>query len=133
MNTRVRVAVGIMVGAVSVGSVLAAQGGSLPRRLPSGTQVNPGTVTFGNGNYIVIGCISRSQGNTYVITESRPRPLTPLPTPQFRLEGDTEILRVHVGHTVEIGGPVSRSSRDARTLTVKSLTYLSTTCQKLLK
>ena len=105
--------------------------------IPKGTQLNPGRVTAGAGSFIVIGCVSREGQSTppiFVITDSRPkRPA------RYRLEGDADLLRLHVGHTVEIGGPITPASQDARdnatasapTLTVQSLTYISRTCVKL--
>jgi hypothetical protein len=99
--------------------------------LPSGTQLNPGTVAGGAGNFIVIGCISREgQGasETFVMTDPRPTPPV-----QYRLAGDPDLLRFHVGHTVEIAGPIAAAAGGATapTLKVQSLTYVSTTCVKL--
>jgi len=55
-----------------------------------------------------------------------------------RLDGDADLLRMHIGHTVEIGGPITPASStgaganaSARTLKVQSLIYISTTCVKL--
>ena len=99
--------------------------------LPSGTQLNPGSVSPGGSNFIVIGCISREgrdAAETFVITDSRATPPA-----QYRLQGDTDLLRIHVGHTVEIGGPITPSATGAiaSTLGVKALTYVSTTCKPL--
>ena len=105
--------------------------------IPQGTQLNPGRVTAGSaGTFIVIGCVSREGQSTppiFVITDSRPkRPA------RYRLEGDADLLQLHVGHTVEIGGPITpaaaaRDGASARvpTLTVQSLTYISRACVKL--
>ena len=104
--------------------------------IPKETQLNPGRVTAGRGSFIVIGCVSREGRNTpatFVITDSRATP-----TARYRLEGDADLLRIHVGHTVEIGGPIAPVSGargggnvSAPTLKVQSLTYISTTCLKL--
>jgi hypothetical protein len=103
--------------------------------IPKGTQLNPGRVTAGAGSFIVIGCVSREEQSTppvFVITDSRPKPPA-----RYRLEGDVDLLQLHVGHTVEIGGPIAPAAdaRDASarvpTLTVQSLTYISRTCVKL--
>ena len=93
-------------------------------------------------NYVAIGCISRepqastagqSGPNTFTITDKRATP--PL---KYRLDGDAEQLRSHVGHTVETAGPVTPPSSTAGstnasalpTLKVQSLTYISMTCSK---
>ena len=96
--------------------------------LPKGTQLNPGRVSVGNGNVIVIGCVSRQgQGGSaaFIITDPRPKPPA-----QYRLDGDADLLAMHVGHTLEIGGPITSASAGAAapTLKVLSLTYISTTC-----
>jgi hypothetical protein len=104
--------------------------------IPKGTQLNPGRVTAGAGSFIVIGCVSREEQSTtpvFVITDSRAKPPA-----RYRLEGDVDLLRLHVGHTVEIAGPITpaadaREGASARlpTLTVQSLTYISRACVKL--
>ncbi|HJZ76762.1 MAG TPA: hypothetical protein VKE51_33735 [Vicinamibacterales bacterium] len=104
--------------------------------IPKSTELNPGRVAPGNGNFIVIGCVSREgQGTppTFVITDSRSKPPA-----RYRLEGDADLLRLHVGHTVEIGGPITPAS-GARgganaampSFTVESLIYIATTCVNL--
>ena len=97
--------------------------------IPSATQVNPGTIKTGDGNYIVIGCVGfDGQGSSqFTIVESRGTPPA-----QYRLQGDADLLRFHVGHTVEIGGPMTPAAAGARmpTLGVKALTYVSRTCTK---
>jgi hypothetical protein len=128
MERRLRAAIGAIVWATITG-LAAAQPG-----IPKGTQLNPGRVTAGAGNFIVIGCVGREGQSTpaFVITDSRSKPPAP-----YRLEGDPDLLRLHIGHTLEIGGPptpVSSSGRSvnasAPTLKVQSLTYISTTCLK---
>jgi len=123
METRLRAAISAIVWLAMIG-IPGAQTG-----IPKGTQLNPGRVSAGNGNVIVIGCVSR-QGEgasaAFIITDPRPKPPAP-----FRLDGDADLLRMHVGHTVEIGGPVTPASgagAAAPTLKVQSLTYISTTC-----
>ena len=104
--------------------------------IPQATQLDPGTVKSGDGKYIVIGCISREGQNvppTFVITDSRSKPPA-----VYRLDGDADLLRMHVGHTVEIGGAIAPASTArtgdepaVATVKVEALTYLSTTCVKL--
>ncbi|HMF92947.1 MAG TPA: hypothetical protein VKE96_01570 [Vicinamibacterales bacterium] len=104
--------------------------------IPKSTEMNPGRVTPGDGNFVVIGCVSRDgEGTppTFVITDTRSKPPA-----RYRLEGDADLLRLHVGHTVEVGGPIMPAS-GARggtaaaipSFKVESLTYLSTTCVNL--
>jgi hypothetical protein len=108
-------------------------GAQTPTGIPKETQLNPGRVSAGSGSLIVIGCVSR-QGDgasaAFIITDPRPKPPA-----QFRLQGDADLLRMHVGHTVEIGGPIAAAAGGAAgataatpTLRVQSLTYISTTC-----
>jgi hypothetical protein len=130
MERRIRAAIGAIAWATLIG-LPAAQSG-----IPKGTQLNPGRVTAGGGNFIVIGCVAREgQGTspTFEIIDSRSKPPA-----HYRLDGDADLLRMHVGHTVEIGGPITPAP-DARgganasvpTLTVQSLTYISRACVKL--
>ena len=122
MERRLRAAISAIVWLTMIG-ILGAQTGIL-----KGTQLNPGRVSVGNGNVIVIGCVSRQgQGASaaFIITDPRPKPPA-----QYRLDGDADLLGMHVGHTLEIGGPITSASAGAAapTLKVLSLTYISTTC-----
>ena len=104
--------------------------------IPKSTELNPGRVAPGNGSFVVIGCVSREgQGTppTFVITDSRSKPPA-----RYRLDGDMDLLRLHVGHTVEIGGgitPASGARGGANTamasFKVESLIYIATTCVNL--
>jgi hypothetical protein len=127
METRLRAAISAIVWLTMIG-IPGAQTG-----LPKGTQLNPGRMSAGNGNVIVIGCVSR-QGEgasaAFIITDPRPKPPA-----QYRLDGDADLLRMHVGHTLEISGPITSASGGvggtnaaASTLKVQSLTYISTSC-----
>jgi hypothetical protein len=130
MESRLRVALAAIVLAILSGSPAAQTG------IPKATELNPGRVTPGGGNFIVIGCVSRegqSTPLTFVISDSRSKPPA-----VYRLEGDADLLRIHLGHTVEIGGPIapvsaapSGGNAAMRTLKVDSLIYISTTCVKL--
>jgi hypothetical protein len=130
MERRVGAAIGAIIWSMMTGLASAQPG------IPKGTQLNPGRVTAGAGTFIVIGCVGREGQSTlpaFRITDSRSKPPTP-----YRLEGDPDLLRLHVGHTVEIGGPITPASgmlrganASAPTLKVQSLIYISTTCVKL--
>lgn len=88
-------------------------------------------------NYVVIGCVSAAPArgggqaaSRFTITDTRGTPAT------YRLDGEPAQLRTHVGHTVEVEGPIAATAsgpagRPAiRTLTVKALRYLSPSCSK---
>jgi hypothetical protein len=55
---------------------------------------------------------------------------------QYRLEGDPDLLRFHLGHLVEVAGSLTAAkgggaTASAGTLKVEALTYLATSCIKL--
>lgn len=82
-----------------------------------------------NGRYVAIGCISR-QGTTaaprYIITD--PRGGTPT---VYRLDGSAATLEPHVGHTVEVAGPiVSAAGATTQTLKVTSLVWIASSCKR---
>jgi hypothetical protein len=130
MDSRSRAAIGAIICAAAIG--LSAE--------QTGAPQNPDHAAR---NHVVIGCISRegpsttsrddaAAGTTFVITDTRGKP--PL---KYRLEGDADQLRMHVGHTLEIAGrivPAATARSDATageslpTLKVQSLTYISMTC-----
>jgi len=102
---------------------------------------NPGQDST-TASSVVIGCVGREESApgapgvqpTFIITDNRGSP--PL---KYRLNGEAEQLRLHVGHTVEIAGRVSSpggaretagAASSLPTLNVKTLTYVSTTCSK---
>ena len=97
------------------------------------TQLNPDRIAAPGRRAIVIGCVSRDgnrQAVRYQLTDTRAQPPV-----QYRLEGDADLLRFHVGHTVEIAGAFAAAAgggnTNAGTLKVEALTYLATTCKKL--
>ena len=134
MERGLRVAIGAIVCAATIGRAAAQTAPQPPGQAPAAR------------NHVVIGCVSRqgpgtpSAGGaaparaTFTITDTRGNPPA-----TFRLDGDAEQLRLHVGHTLEIAGPIAAGS-SARggvnaspalpTLKVQSLTYISTTCSK---
>src|SRR5215470_4691468 len=126
MKRCVGAALGAIVWTTAIGLTFAQTGPATA----AGTQLNPGRVTPGAGNFITIGCVSRErpESATFVIEDSRPTPPA-----RYRLEGDANLLRLHVGHMLEVGGPIVPTSGagGVSTLKVQSLIYLSTTCVKL--
>jgi cytochrome c-type biogenesis protein CcmE len=97
------------------------------------TQLNPDGVAASK-RAVVIGCVSRDgngQASRYLITDTRMK--TPV---QYRLDADPDLLRFHVGHMVEVAGPLAvargaAGTGNAGTIKVEALTYLSTMCTKL--
>jgi hypothetical protein len=127
MNTRVRAFVTIIASLAAL-ALPTAQAG-----VPKSTQLSPGTITVAsNGNYVVIGCLAQqAEGpSRFTITDSR---ATPPAT--FRVDGDPDLLRIHIGHTLEIAGPITApstsSSGNMPTVKLLTLTYISTKCEKL--
>lgn len=76
--------------------------------------------------FVAIGCLTR-QG-----TASQPRFVvvdTRQPSTTYRLSGDAALLAPHVGHAVEVVGPITAAGTQP-TLKVNSLTWLASTCKK---
>ena len=127
MAKRFAAGIAAMVSAAAIG-LTAGQTGNL-----KDTQLHPDRVAAPGRRAIVIGCVNRdgtSRAARYVLTDTRAQP--PL---QYRLEGDADLLRFHVGHTVEVAGALAAAAggggATAGTLKVESLTYLATICIKL--
>jgi hypothetical protein len=111
---------------------------------PPGPQPNP----INARHFVVIGCVSRepqtsaaangraATGSRLILTDTRSDPPS-----IYRLDGDDTTLNFHVGHTVEIAGPLSvgpGAGNDPdgvapvpKVLKVASLAYLATTCLKM--
>ena len=79
-----------------------------------------------NGRYVAIGCLTKQGTGSaarYVVTDPRGDKPT-----VYRLQGETELLQRHVGHTVEVTGALATST--TRTLTVRSLVWISSSCRR---
>ncbi|HUR35874.1 MAG TPA: hypothetical protein VM032_18850 [Vicinamibacterales bacterium] len=118
--TMIRVA-SLTTGAILLGSTLAPGQSAPPRSAATGAPVR----------FVAIGCIT-AQGTPaarrYVITDRRgDSPTT------YRLQGDTTQLQTHVGHTVEVAGPLTAPPAGSAqyVLRVSSLAWISNTCKKL--
>ena len=126
MKTRLGIAVGAIAWVALVGIAGAQNGHSEGHANPT-----PGKVTHRQREHhrdrLCQPGNRRGREPAFIVTDSRPKPPA-----QYRLDGDADILRLHVGHTVEIGGPLAPASGGAAvvmpTLKVQSLTYISTTC-----
>ena len=85
------------------------------------------------GRYTAIGCVSR-QGTAaaprYTVTDRRGDSPT-----VYRLEGDAALLTRHVGHTVEVAGPLgsAQAGTAQRVLKVHTLVWLASSCRSATK
>src|SRR6266849_6802445 len=108
------------------------------------TSQRPASSSGDTGRHVVIGCISRetqdltaanpgaATGARLIITDSRGFIINDTRggrVSAYRLDGDPRQLDIHVGHTLEIAGPIWPWSERPR-LKVESLIYISKTCQK---
>jgi hypothetical protein len=114
-------AVGALACAGTIGLSAAQRGGGQNAAQPSAPR-----------NFTAIGCLSRegSAGGrggaapTFIITDTRANPPA-----KYRLDGTADQLGWHVGHTLEVTGPLTPAAAGAMaTLKVQSLVYISTTC-----
>jgi hypothetical protein len=137
MDIGLQAAIGAIVCATTI--ELSAEQTATPQNLAAAGQASPAR------NHVVIGCVSREAQSTtpdrdaaggaaFIITDTRGKP--PL---MYRLDGDADQLRMHVGHTLEITGPIvptssarggANAGTPVPTLKVQSLTYISMTCPK---
>jgi len=115
------------IAALCVSAALAASGavvhGQGAAAQPTGASTAP--------RYVAIGCVSR-QGTAasprYVITDTRGGSPT-----TYRLDGDAAELARHVGHTVEVSGPIVQPRPGATgpsVLKVGSLVWIASSCTK---
>ncbi|HKT80687.1 MAG TPA: hypothetical protein VJP86_10745 [Vicinamibacterales bacterium] len=130
-------AVFVLCGGIALSDVLNAQttrGGGAPGSAPQSAAAPAST----GRRYVALGCISRDTAGSgtasaFIITDSRGDKPT-----VYRLDGDEKELAFHVGHTVEVKGPL-RAGAPTDTgpnakgliLRIESLTYISRTCESL--
>ncbi len=109
--------------------LVAGTGSGAQSSIPNETQLNPGREAVRPGEVIGLGCISvdgRGADELFVLTDAQRVPRT-----RVALKGDPNLLRFHVGHTVEVVGRVMAgpaSSAGFETFSVVALVYISTTC-----
>jgi hypothetical protein len=81
--------------------------------------------------FVAIGCVSlqkpaaAGQPAVFAVTDTRGDKPT-----VYRLEADPKDLDWHVGHYVEVAGPLTAGAGGTYTLKVNSLIYLAMTCPK---
>jgi hypothetical protein len=131
--TRLPIVVGSIACVASIG-VWAQTGAQAPQK--------PAAAASSAPRYVAIGCIAREapaaergRGSAtaprFVLTDRRSDPPT-----VYQLDGDRSQLDLHIGHTVEIAGPLTVAKAatgrggaiEILTLKVQSLTWISTTC-----
>jgi hypothetical protein len=84
-----------------------------------------------SGHYVAIGCMARVMGTSgptsrFQISDTRGDHPT-----VYRIDGDRTLLEPHVGHTVEVAGPVAVAPGTTRlTLKATSLVYIAASCKR---
>jgi hypothetical protein len=107
----------------------AALSGVAASMLAAQTPTPARTGAAGAASFVAIGCVSRetaagTRAPLFVITDTRGEKPT-----MYRLDGDAATLAFHVGHTVEVAGPITSSARTgAKVMKVVRLIYLSKSC-----
>ena len=106
--------------------------------IPNGTSIYPTSTDRGN-TFLSIGCVQKSANGEFRITDWRGAqqasvanapPIAARPPLVLRLQGDQDMLNFHVGHEVEITGPIieaATASLPAK-IKVQSILYLSRAC-----
>jgi hypothetical protein len=106
--------------------------------IPNGTSLYPASTNRGS-SFLSIGCVRKSGDGEFRITDWRGAeqasvanapPIAATPPLVLRLQGDQDMLNFHVGHEVEITGPIieaATASLPAK-IKVQSILYLSRAC-----
>jgi hypothetical protein len=108
--------------------------------IPDGTSIYPKSANIGD-NFVSIGCVTKNPEGEIIITDWRGAeqpsvagapPFAATAPLVLRLQGDKEMLNFHVGHEVQITGPIVEKASASRPLLIKveSILYLSRTCWK---
>ena len=108
--------------------------------IPEGTSIYPKSANIGD-SFVSIGCVAKNPEGEIVMTDWRGSEQPPVAgAPPFaataplllRLQGDKDMLNFHVGHEVQIIGPILEKASASRPLLIKveSILYLSRTCWK---
>jgi len=108
--------------------------------IPDGTSIFPKSANIGD-NFLSIGCVTKNSEGVIVMTDWRGSeqpsiagapPFAATAPLMLRLQGDKDMLNFHVGHEVQITGPIMEKASASRLLLIKveSILYLSRTCWK---
>ena len=106
--------------------------------IPNGTSLHA-TSTNRGSNFLSIGCVRKSGDGEFRITDWRGAqqasvanapPIAATPPLVLRLQGDQDMLNFHVGHEVEITGPIIEAATASLPAKIKaeSILYLSRAC-----
>jgi hypothetical protein len=133
-----RLACAIGIAASPVIGVAAQTRGQAPpagQTPPAGQPARGSASTANARRFVLLGCVSRDGApadQRFLITDPRgDKPIV------YKLEGDKNELSFHVGHTIEVSGPLTPPAASATgpnatalTMKVESITYVSSTCAK---
>jgi hypothetical protein len=106
--------------------------------IPNGTSIYPTSSERGN-KFVSFGCIKKVSDGEFRITDWRGAaqasvanapPIAAREPLVLRLQGDQEMLNFHVGHEVQISGPIleAASASLPAKIKVESILYLSRVC-----
>jgi hypothetical protein len=107
--------------------------------IPDGTSIYPKSPEVLKGNFVSIGCVTKTGSGEFRIVDWRGAAETSVagaptsaarPPLVYRLQGDQEMLNFQVGHEVQISGPIVEFEDASRPAEIKvvELLYLSRTC-----
>ncbi len=108
--------------------------------IPNGTSIYPTSTDRGN-HFLSIGCVNKSADGEFRITDWRGAeqpsvanapPIAATVPLVLRLQGEQDMLNFHVGHEVEISGPILEAATASLPpkMKVESILYLSRACWK---
>ena len=106
--------------------------------IPNGTSIYPASTNRGS-KFLSIGCVMKSANGEFRITDWRGAaqpsvanapPIAATAPLVLRLQGDQDMLNFHVGHEVEITGPIMEAATPSlpAKIQVESILYLSRAC-----
>ncbi len=124
-------------------AVALAQAGAPTQRvhipgIPNGTSIYR-TSTDRGSKYLSIGCVAKSGSGEFRVTDWRGAeqpsvanapPIAAREPLVLRLQGDQDMLNFHVGHEVQISGPILEAATPSlpAKIKVESILYLSRVC-----
>lgn len=106
--------------------------------IPNGTSLYPASKDRGN-KFLSIGCITKSASGEFRIADWRGAeqpsvanapPIAATVPLVLQLQGDQDMLNFHVGHEVQISGPIQEAATASlpAKIKVESILYLSRAC-----